>query len=93
MPEGLNLQEGLVPALGEEQRRLGALVQRGAVTDQTKSIYGKALLSGAKDKASAPHLVDRHSTILKDEPAYFDPIFDHWFQGDPSSNVSLAAAR
>ena len=45
----------------------------GVVTDSTKSIYGKCLLQGAKDKASASHLMDRHSTAL-DGPATYKAV-------------------
>ena len=42
--EGLDLQNNLLPALGQEQSRLQQLVRRKVITDSTKSIYGKALL-------------------------------------------------
>ena len=65
LDSGLDLQNNLLPALGQEQARLQQLVRRKVITDSTKSIYGKALLGGASSKEKATHLVERHSRILE----------------------------
>ena len=90
--EGLDLQNNLLPALGQEQSRLQQLVRRKVITDSTKSIYGKALLGGASSKEKASHLVERHSRILEVEKTEFHWSEYDWVPGNPQGNVSIVLA-
>ncbi len=90
--EGLDLQNNLLPALGQEQSRLQQLVRRKVITDSTKSIYGKALLGGASSKEKATHLVERHSRILEVEKTEFHWESYAWVAGNPQGNVSIVLA-
>ena len=90
--EGLDLQNNLLPALGQEQARLQQLVRRKVITDSTKSIYGKALLGGAASKEKASHLVERHSRILEVEKHEFHWDNYAWVPGNPQGNVSIVLA-
>ena len=90
--EGLDLQNNLLPALGQEQSRLQQLVRRKVITDSTKSIYGKALLGGASSKEKASHLVERHSRILEVEKTEFHWSEHEWVPGNPQGNVSIVLA-
>ena len=91
--EGLDLQQNLMPSLGQEQQRLQQLVRRKLITDQTKSIYGRALLGGAASRDKATHLVERHSRILEVEKVeYHWEAVERWVAGAPAGNVSVVLA-
>ena len=92
LDSGLDLQNNLLPALGQEQSRLQQLVRRKVITDSTKSIYGKALLGGASSKEKATHLVERHSRILELEKHEYHWSEYAWVAGSPQGNVSIVLA-
>ena len=92
LDSGLDLQNNLLPALGQEQARLQQLVRRKVITDSTKSIYGKALLGGASSKEKATHLVERHSRILELEKHEYHWDNYDWVAGNPQGNVSIVLA-
>ena len=91
--DGLDVQGSLLPLLGEEQRRMAQLVHRGAIDDGTKNVYGKALLQGAKDAKSAPHLSKRYSPLFSDdggEATYHDVPADAWFAADDAARAAVS---